>query len=341
MGTNEKTDLIPGQTIKYFEGEIQSFNIFEWGIEGYVSKNDERYKFRIKNNLEIARQLHCGMSLIITRGYCTKSRKGELIVSDGKFGKIDISLKMNNYYNNNILTGEVVEITLKKNKFKITVKSLIDPNIIWIILPSSSDKVPDEIFYFNNSEYVFFVDESTAIKNIIAEWLRRENKILLRMKLKSDDHENRNKKIIDIEILGKENILYTLESINMTDINKVAAMIPLFIEQLDHIDIEFNRLKTKIVIITGNVSTIELEQLKTIILNKISYGNIKSLNFILYSKEEIINYIRNIELFIDTIIKNRKIQSMILEKGASELIRVIDLFYPDFNSSNLNNRIMR
>ncbi|MCK5410284.1 MAG: hypothetical protein KAJ30_08460, partial [Candidatus Heimdallarchaeota archaeon] len=115
MSKNSVSDkLVPGKTIEYIEGEILSIKLSQWGVIGQLRTGFGIYDYKLKEP-EMAKRILVGMKLEISNGFCIKSKSNKIVITDGKFGKINVGIRIGDYYHTEknidmLLTGNVKKL---------------------------------------------------------------------------------------------------------------------------------------------------------------------------------------------------------------------------------------
>ncbi|MHA1302413.1 MAG: hypothetical protein ACTSQE_10450 [Candidatus Heimdallarchaeaceae archaeon] len=295
------TQLIPGETIKYIEGEIQTFFVYEWGIEGYLINNSRKYKFRIKKNIHIRDHLCSGLNIIFINGFCIKNKRGEIIITDGKFGRVEVYLRFSNYFyrkegGTETLTGRIKQIIKGKELDIIRINTVINArDEIEIIVERKQNKI-------FNEQTIFYKD-----KIVRAMIQNKEKTRILR----------------DIEILLLENFWYKMLAIETGKTTELGLLIPMMNKQRIVIMEQFDRIKQELMMIKGNISRINIEKLKEVLYAKITNGNWKNPYCLLIPDKKIEQYCNGIIKFLKEI---RKIH--IEFETVEEIIILIENYYP-------------
>ena len=95
---NREIQLTPGKKIPFTEGEVQTVYFYDWGVIGKIRINSQLFNFKITTDLKMKNEICIGMNLSFENGYCTKNEKGEVFITDGKFGKIAVTFKLNQFF---------------------------------------------------------------------------------------------------------------------------------------------------------------------------------------------------------------------------------------------------
>jgi hypothetical protein len=124
--------LEPGKTIDSLKGEIISVHFSQWGTYGKVKVENRIFNFKLKNS-DFTKSIIVGLDLIIKNGFCIKNKKGEIVVTEGKFGSANTVFNFDHYYNKErndaqIITGIVKSIDEKPDKAILDVELIFPRN---------------------------------------------------------------------------------------------------------------------------------------------------------------------------------------------------------------------
>ncbi len=130
--TQQSLYLEPGKTIESLEGEIVSVHFSQWGTYGKVKVEGEIYNYKLKNS-ELAKSIIVGLDLIIKNGFCIRNKKGEIVVTEGKFGSASTVFKIDRYYKKKqgkmeTITGLVISTDEKFDETILGIELFLPPN---------------------------------------------------------------------------------------------------------------------------------------------------------------------------------------------------------------------
>ena len=130
--TQQSLYLEPGKTIDSLEGEIVSVHFSQWGTYGKIKVESKIYNYKLKNS-EFAKSIIVGLDLIIKNGFCIKNKKGEIVVTEGKFGSANTVFKLDRYYKSKqermeTITGILMTTDEKSDEFVLGIELFLPPN---------------------------------------------------------------------------------------------------------------------------------------------------------------------------------------------------------------------
>lgn len=293
----------PGKTIVFLEGEILSVTLNQWGYIGRLKTEFGEYNYKLKDSISTTNDIMIGLKLIITNGYCYENKKKEIVVSDGKFGKINTEIDVNYIKQLNqehkVIVGIIEDKAQKDSTIQLLIKIPFPPFDEYKIIVNKQNQ--DEIMDFFLNKLV--VIEGTG---------NLESFSLLKLELLNENHYL--KKLIELKQGKSQNVSY-FSKIIISQIN--------FIEHFhtSFKDIFFN--------MKGKVSKTLLDNLKDLLLSKILDGEINYPYNILISKKDIETYFDSMINFTrDIIYENTNISN------PEDLISYLRYYYPSFKIEN-------
>ena len=298
----------PGKTIVFLEGEILSVKINQWGFFGNLKTKYGTYNYKLKDSTSATNDIIVGLKLIITNGYCYENKKKEIVVSDGKFGKISTEIEKKHIQllnrDNTILIGRIINITQKENLINILVEIPYPPFTQYkVIINNDKSKQLSSI----TNKLDFFVKKLTRIEG------KGDLDDLLVTKFELLNENHFLNKLIDLK--NKETSRNTLEfgKIIFSQINYIGNFHSTFK------DILFN--------MRGEVSKNLLDDLRELLLSKVLDGEMKFPYNILISKYEIDKY-------FDSMIKHTRdiTYGNSNLSNPEELVAYLRYYYPAFKS---------
>ena len=133
----------PGKTIVLLEGEVLSVQFTQWGIIGKLKTQYGIYSYKLKDSNSLSSNLAIGFKLIINNGYCFENKKGETVVSDGKFGNIKTMIDKSFYEKVEgevkVVTGVAKSIDILGEKLCIHLEQIVPPGSIKEIMIINSE----------------------------------------------------------------------------------------------------------------------------------------------------------------------------------------------------------
>ncbi len=130
--TQQSFYLEPGKTIDSLEGEIVSVHFSQWGTYGKVKVENKIHNYKLKNS-EFAKNIIVGLDLIIKNGFCIRNKKGEIVVTEGKFGSASTVFKIDRYFKKKLgkmetITGLVISTDDKFDETVLGIELFLPPN---------------------------------------------------------------------------------------------------------------------------------------------------------------------------------------------------------------------
>ena len=305
MSNNSVSDkLVPGKTIEYIEGEILSINLSQWGVIGQLRTDFGTYDYKLKEP-KMAKRILVGMKLEISNGFCVKSKKNEIIVTDGKFGKTNVGIRIEDYYHtvNNIdklLTGKV-------NKFNQIGKSLeIELELSY----------PTQII---RKFSILLQNEENGVN--FTQKLEDSTNQIIRVEME----KSQSNAVCSIEILSKDHFWYKFEELKEGKLENITYFSQLIMKQREVIE-EYTRTFTELLFNLGkDLSKTTLISLSNLLNSKIYDAEVKFPYTLLISETDIVNYLNSMLEFSRSFIYGSD-----TVKQPDDLLILINNFFPPY-----------
>jgi len=268
MSTNQNNLVLePGKTIEYIEGEILTVKFSKWGIYGKLKIKNQIFNYSLKD-LDFSKKVIVGLDLIIEKGFCIKNKKDEIVITDGKFGKANIKLKLERYYDirekqRKILTGIVRQIDKANNNIIFEIEQFIPP-------------------YHIERCIILSTNEETLEKIIDAN----KNKI---SRIKGHLNET-GFQVESIEILPENHFWYKFVETRDHHPDKIDNFSQIITQQMEVVDSLYESFRKFIFNFWKDVSKSSLITLKELLYSKIFLGELKPPYNILITDNDIKNY---------------------------------------------------
>ena len=298
----ENLILEPSKAIEYIEGEILTVRSSKWGVYGKLKIQNLEYNYSLKD-LDFSKNIIIGLDLIIKNGFCIRNKKEEIVITDGKFGKANIKLKLDRYYNVN-----------KEQKRTITgMVKLIDNNNYDIVLEIEQFIPP----YHMERCIVLSKDKEKLKKNIDGNTDR-----IVRMfgQFKETDLI-----VESIDILPENHFWYKFVEIRDHHPEKIDSFSQIITQQIEIVDNLYESFRKITLNFWKDVSKSSLISLRELLFSKIFSGEIKPPYNVLISNNEIKNYFNTMVNFYENsdFIKNNF-------EEPEDFILYLKNFYPDY-----------
>ena len=309
---NDQKNMIPpepGKTITYFESEILSVKISQWGIHGRLSTKLGEYNYRLKDSSFITNNVLVGLKLTINNGFCFKNKQNKLFVSDGKFGNIVTEIDMNQYYNCDkqkiTITGEVTEIEQLDDIIVITTR------LVW------PPKISQKIKIASNSSSLGIYSKNFH-EAIYGKIVRLQGVGLLQ-----------SFGITSIEILPKNHFLNMIVKAEKDNLEMFTTFNHIILNQIQHVENIHNSFKNAFINMGKKISKSLLTELKKVLLDKILDGNVKFPYNILIPHSDIEEYFSTMLTFLRNIISSEEVSS-----NPEDLVTILKYHYPSYSCKN-------
>jgi hypothetical protein len=310
---NEKQieDLEPGKTINYLEGEILSIQYSQWGIYGKIKSANSVYNYKLKK-LESSKEVIVGLDLVIINGFCVKNKKEELVVTDGKFGKVNLRLNMSRYFKKQhedvkVITGTIRAINENNQSILLEVEQF---------LPIS--KTRNCIL--------------TTIDKENFDMIRKQKNQIINKIGRIEGNEKDAEFIIEtIEILPENHFWYKFSNITNNDLKDMSSLTRVISNIIETVDSFYEEFKNILFNIGKDVSKTSLIELKNLLYSKVLEGELKQPYNMLIPENEIQSYFESMIKYC---------RDLIYSKGefndSNDLLVHLKYFYPSYKSTNLN-----
>jgi len=302
--------LEPGKTVSYLKGEILSVQYSQWGIYGKVKSENIVYNYKLKK-LDNFKEVIVGLDLVIDNGFCIKNKKEELVVTDGKFGKVSLKFNLSRYFKKDrekikLLTGIIRSIN--DNEMSIIIK-------IEQFLPISKSR--NCILTIHDKENFDVIRKQ---KNLIV------NKIG-RIEGKERDSEFI---IENIEILPENHFWYRFSNILNDQLKNISSLSRIISNKIELVDSFYEEFKDILFNIGKDVSKTSLIELRNLLYSKVFKGELRYPYNILIPEYEIRFYFKSmVEYCRDLIYSNGAFND------ARDLLVHLHFFYPSYKAINL------
>ena len=298
----ENLNLEPGKAIEYIEGEILTVKISKWGIYGKLKIKNQVYNYSLKD-LGFSKNIIVGLDLIIENGFCIRNKKEEIVITDGKFGKANIKLKLRRYYN----VGE------KQKKTLTGIVKLIDNNNYDTIL-----EIEQFIPPYHTKRCVVLLQDKERLKKKIDGNIGKIVRITGQLKETELIVES-------FDILPENHFWYKFVEIRDHHPDKIDSFSQIITQQMELVDNLYESFRKITFNFWKDVSKSSLIILKELLYSKIFSGELKSPYNVLISDNEIKNYSNTMINFCENsdFIKNNF-------EEPENFIFYLKNFYPDY-----------
>ncbi|NPD89183.1 MAG: hypothetical protein HGN29_10690 [Asgard group archaeon] len=297
--------LDAGKTIDSLEGEIVSVHFSQWGTYGKVKVENEIYNYKLKNS-EFAKSIIVGLDLIIKNGFCIRNKKGEIVVTEGKFGSANTAFKVDRYY-------------CKKQNEEQTITGLVK---------STYEKLDEtglriELFLPPNKEIQCTI---TAQKTKETKKTLKVHQItkgsIIKIKGKETDTDFYVK---SIEILPENHFWYIFLSARENQQEHVSILFQIMNNQMEIVDSFYESFKDILFNIGKDVSKTSLVALRDLLHSKIFNGELIFPYNILIPEHRIRKYFNQmIDFCREYIYENKNLN------GPEGILLLIRNFYPEY-----------
>ncbi|MCE7742567.1 MAG: hypothetical protein GOP50_08920 [Candidatus Heimdallarchaeota archaeon] len=295
----------PGKTIVFLEGEILSVKLNQWGFVGKLKTKYGDYSYKLKDSISTSNDIMVGLKLVITNGYCYENKRKEIVVSDGKFGKINTEIETNFImrlnHENKLLIGKLTSITQKDNSYKVLLEIPFPP--------------------FSEYEITIDIQKLNQLTNINEKLGFFANKLII-----IEGEGNLDDLLISrLELLNENHYILKLIELNQGRLQNISNFSKIILNQINYIENFHAAFKDILFNMRGKVSKNLLDDLKELLLSKILDGGVKYPYNILISKQDIEHYFDIMVKFSrDIIYGNSNITS------PEELVTYLRYYYPSF-----------
>lgn len=304
--SKDSSILTPGKTIEFISGEILSIKLSQWGVIGQLRTEIGVYDYKLKEP-EMAKRILVGMDLTITNGFCVKNKKNDIIITDGKFGTIDIGINIASYYKKSdrekaIITGNVKSFKVIDNEIFLELHSYYPPEENKRILISLPKNEEDKVLIKKL--------EGTLSKIIRLEGTKIQGKY----------------SIDSFEILPNDHLWYKFEELIQGNIENMVFFSLMISKQKTAIENYFESFRELLFSVGKDVSKSTLTTLRTILDSKIFAGKLSFPYNLLISDKEIVNYLKKMAEFCRNFVYSSNIVN-----NPEDLLNLIRNYFPVFN----------
>ena len=303
--------LVPGKTIEYIEGEILSIKLSQWGVVGQLRTDFGTYDYKLKEP-EMAKRILVGMKLEIINGFCVKSKSNKIVITDGKFGKTNVGIRIEDHYHtdNNIeilLTGNVKKLNQIGGKLEVELELSYPAQVIRkFSIPLQKEE--------NAINFAQRLENST-------------NKIIRVEREKSQCNA-----VCSIEILSKDHFWYKFEELNGGKLENVTYFSQLIMKQKEVIEGYVGTFTELLFNLGKDLSKTTLISLSNLLNSKIYDAKVKFPYTLLISENDIINYFNAMIEFSRNFIYGSDVV-----KQPDDLLILINNFFPPYELKTNNN----
>ncbi len=300
----KQEDLIlePGKAIEYIEGEILTVRFSKWGIYGNLKIKNQVYNYSLKD-LGFSKNIIVGLDLIIENGFCIRNKKEEIVITDGKFGKANIKLKLKRYYNVN-----------EKQKRTLTgIVKLIDNKNYDTIL-----EIEQFIFPYHTERCIVLSQDKERLKKKTDGSVGKIVRILGQLKETDLIVES-------FDILPENHFWHKFVEIRDYHPDRIDSFSQIITQQMELVDNLYESFRKITFNFWKDVSKSSLITLKELLYSKIFSGELKPPYNVLISDNEIKNYFNTMIDFCENsdFIKNNF-------EEPEDFILYLKNFYPDY-----------
>ncbi|MHA1482149.1 MAG: hypothetical protein ACTSQC_02670 [Candidatus Heimdallarchaeaceae archaeon] len=312
MSKNSVSDkLAPGKTIEYIEGEILSIKLSQWGVIGQLRTGFGIYDYKLKEP-EMAKRILVGMKLEISNGFCIKSKSNKIVITDGKFGKINVGIRIGDYYHTEknidmLLTGNVKKFNQIGGNLEVELELSYPAQVIRkFSIPLQKEE--------NDINFAQKLENST-------------NKII-----RVEMEKSQSNAVCSIEILSEDHFWYRFEELKDGKLENATYFSQLIMKQREVIE-EYVRTFTDLLFNLGkDLSKTTLLSLSNLLNSKIYDAEVKFPYTLLISENDIVNYLNTMIEFSRNFIYGSDIV-----KQPGDLLILINNFFPPYGLKINNN----
>jgi len=311
MNNSVSDKLVPGKTIEYIEGEILSIKLSQWGVIGQLRTDFGTFDYKLKEP-EMAKKILVGMKLEISNGFCVKSKNNKIVITDGKFGKTNVGIRIEDHYH----TEKNIDMLLTGNVKKL---NQIGGNL----------EVELELSY-----------ATQVIRKFSIPLQKEENEINFTQKLENSTNKiirvemekSQSNDVCSIEILPKDHFWYKFEELKDGKLENVTYFSQLIMKQREVIE-EYVGIFTELLFNLGkDLSKTTLISLSKLLNSKIYDAEVKFPYTLLISENDIVNYLNTMLEFSRNFIYGSD-----LVKQPGDLLILINNFFPPYGLKTNNN----
>ncbi len=312
MTNNSVNDkLVPGRTIEYIEGEILSIKLSQWGVIGQLRTDFGIFDYKLKEP-EMAKRILVGMKLEISNGFCVKSKNNKIVITDGKFGKTNVGIRIEDHYH----TEKDIDILLTGNVKKF---NQIGGNLeVELELSYPAQVIRKFSIHLQKEENDF--DFAQKLEN-------STNKII-----RVEMEKSQRNAVCSIEVLSKDHFWYKFEELKEGKLENITYFSQLIMKQREVVE-GYIRTFTELLFNLGkDLSKTTLISLSNVINSKIYDAEVKFPYTLLISEKDIVNYLDTMLEFSRNFIYGSDVVTQ-----PDDLLILINNFFPQYGLKTNNN----
>ncbi len=304
MNNSVSDKLVPGKTIEYIEGEILSIKLSQWGVIGQLRTNFGTYDYKLKEP-EMAKRILVGMKLEISNGFCVKSKSNKIVITDGKFGKTNVGIRIEDHYHTEknidmLLTGNVKKLNQIGGNLEVELELSYPAQIIRkFSIPLQKEE--------NDIGFIQILENST-------------NKII-----RVEMEKSQSNAVCSIEILSKDHFWYKFEELKDGKLENINYFSQLIMKQREVIEGYVGTFTELLFNLGKDLSKTTLISLSNLLNSKIYDAEVKFPYTLLISENDIVNYLNTMLEFSRNFIYGSD-----LVKQPGDLLILINNFFPQY-----------
>ena len=308
----EQNDINPPKpgTITFLEGEILSVKISQWGIQGEISTKYGTYNYKLQDSSSLANNILIGLKLTIKNGYCFENKQRELVLSDGKFGKIRTEIDMDQFYHNSekgiITTGKILEIHQDNGTMILQIEQSFPPDT-------------------NQEIYI-----SSNISNIDIKSKNFQDLFIGKISKIEGSGSFENFELKSIKLLAENHFLNMISNMKQDNLETYTTFDHIILHQIQHIDSFHDSFKNILINMGKKISKTLLTELKEVLQSKIFDGSVKFPDNILIPHSDIEEYFDTMLTFLRNIINSGKTSD-----NPEDLVTILKFHYPAYTGKNM------
>ncbi len=304
MNNSVSDKLVPGKTIEYIEGEILSIKLSQWGVIGQLRTNFGTYDYKLKEP-EIAKRILVGMKLEISNGFCVKSKSNKIVITDGKFGKTNVGIRIEDHYHTEknidmLLTGNVKKLNQIGGNLEVELELSYPAQIIRkFSIPLQKEE--------NDIGFIQILENST-------------NKII-----RVEMEKSQSNAVCSIDILSQDHFWYKFEELKDGKLENINYFSQLIMKQREVIEGYVGTFTELLFNLGKDLSKTTLISLSNLLNSKIYDAEVKFPYTLLISENDIVNYLNTMLEFSRNFIYGSD-----LVKQPGDLLILINNFFPQY-----------
>jgi hypothetical protein len=312
MTNNSVNDkLVPGRTIEYIEGEILSIKLSQWGVIGQLRTDFGIFDYKLKEP-EMAKRILVGMKLEINNGFCVKSKNNNIVITDGKFGKTNVGIRIEDHYHTEkdidiLLTGNVKKFNQIGGNLEVELELSYPAQVIRkFSIPLQKEE--------NDFDFAQKLENST-------------NKII-----RVEMEKSQRNAVCSIEVLSKDHFWYKFEELKEGKLENITYFSQLIMKQREVVE-GYIRTFTELLFNLGkDLSKTTLISLSNVINSKIYDAEVKFPYTLLISEKDVVNYLDTMLEFSRNFIYGSDVVTQ-----PDDLLILINNFFPQYGLKTNNN----